>query len=717
MNGLKIDENVIRYIIGNPINTDAVILDTNKIKTDRSYSLKYLDIDEDGNLNYYMSDNDIIYGLGENVRGLNKRGWIYESFCTDEYSHTPNKRSLYGAHNFFVVHGKENFGIFIDSPSKVIFDIGYTDHNKIKITCENQNYGLYIIEGNSLNDIVKEFRMLIGESYIPPKWALGYGQSRWGYGTETEAREVIRKFKENDIPLEMLYLDIDYMERFKDFTVDRTAFPSFEGLVDDCMDEGVKVIPIIDAGIKVEEGYPIYEEGVEGGYFCTDKDGDPFVTAVWPGKVHLPDFLNSRARKWFGEKYKILTDKGIEGFWNDMNEPALFYSDKGLESAFKRAEEIKKENIDVYSYFELKDNFNKLANSIDDYKSIYHNVDGELINHYDVHNLYGLNMTKATYEGLENIDENKRFLLFSRASSVGMHRYGGMWTGDSFSWWEHIELTMKMLPALNMCGFMFIGSDTGGFAGDTTSDLLIRWNQLSLFTPLYRNHTSRWSRSQEPYAFDEGTTKIIKNIIRFRYSLIPYLYSELMKCIKNNDLYFKPLTFEYEDEFSKEVEDQLILGNSLMIAPMYKQNSKGRYIYLPEKMLLCKLNHEGKLLFEVCNEGSKFFHCLLEETIFFVRKNRILPLVESENKVKDLSLKELNLIAFVDKKAEYTLYDDDGITKECKKNKFNLVKVVIEKISNKYELKIEKAENTALKKINVVIYDLEGRKETILREL
>ncbi|MDS0526946.1 DUF5110 domain-containing protein [Clostridium sp. SHJSY1] len=714
MTGWKINNQITRYTFGNPINTDAIFLSKNHDKEINCEGIKYFSLDKDGSLNYVLDDEDIVYGLGENVRGLNKRGWIYESFCTDEYSHTPNKKSLYGAHNFMIVYGSEIFGVFIDSPSKVIFDVGYTDYNKLKVSCENQNYDLYIICGNTLKNIVKEFRILIGESYVPPKWALGYGQSRWGYGTEHEAREVIKKFKEKNIPLEMLYIDIDYMERFKDFTIDRKAFPSFEELIDECNKEGIKVIPIIDAGIKIEKGYSTYEEGLEKGYFCTDEHGNPFITAVWPGKVHLPDFLNSNARRWFGSQYKVLTDKGIEGFWNDMNEPALFYSEKGLDNAFKRADEVKNKNIDVYSYFELKDNFNNLANSVEDYKSIYHDMDGKRVNHYDVHNIYGSNMTKSAYEGLENIFKDKRFLLFSRASCVGMHRYGGMWTGDTFSWWEHIELTIKMLPALNMCGFMFIGSDTGGFAGDTTSDLLIRWNQLSLFTPLYRNHTSRWSRSQEPYAFDERTTEIIRNIISFRYSIIPYLYSELMKSIKNNDMYFKPLTFEYEDRFSREVEDQLIVGDSLMIAPMYKQNAKGRHIYLPEKMLLCKLDNKGELSFEVCDEGDRFFYCRLEETVFFVRKDKILPLVETKNKVEDISLEELNLVIFINEKAEYILYEDDGDTKEYRNNKFILIKLVVEKKNDKYELRVEKPQDTKLKKINATIYNLEGGKETIV---
>lgn len=707
-----INEDISLYIFGKPIDTDSVILTNEEKRNIDINDIKYVNVDTDNRLIYKLDEDDIVYGLGENVRGLNKRGWIYTSFCSDEYSHCPDKKSLYGAHNFIIVYGKENFGIFVDSPSKVTFDIGYTNHNEIKIINENSDFKLYIIEGDSLNDIVKNFRILIGKSYIPPRWAFGYGQSKWGYGSEEEVREIVKKFQDKDIPLEMLYLDIDYMKDFKDFTVDKANFPNFDGLIKDLKEDGIKAIPIVDAGVKIEKGYETYEEGLKGDYFCVDKDGKPFVAAVWPGKVHFPDFLNKEARKWFGRKYKTLTDMGIEGFWNDMNEPAIFYSEEGLKKAFEKAEEYKDKNIDIFSFFDLRDTFSSVANSMDDYKSIYHKVDGKLVSHYDVHNLYGFNMTRSASEGLDEIFQNKRYLLFSRASTIGMHRYGGMWTGDCYSWWEHIEMNLKMLPSLNMCGFMFIGSDTGGFGADTTSDLLIRWNQLSLFTPLYRNHSSRWSRSQEPFAFDKETEDIVRNIIKFRYSLIPYLYSEFMKSVKDDSMYFKPLTFEYGyDPKVKEVEDQLIVGDSIMIAPIYKQNTTGRYIYLPENMLLCSVDLNNKFKFKLYTEGYNFFEYGMDEIVFFIRNNKMIPIADSRSKVDDVVLDELNLIAFVEDKAEYYLYDDDGISK----SEGNRIKFTVEKINDKYEFNVQGDVNKKIRKVNLKIIDIHGKEINLVK--
>ncbi len=229
----------------------------------------------------------------------------------------------------------------------------------------------------------------------------------------------------------------------KDFTVSDERFPQFETFVKSMKDKGFRLIPIIDAGVKIEQGYDVYEEGIKNDYFCSDVDGNPFVAAVWPGKCHFPDFLNPEVRKWFGLKYKILTDLGIEGFWNDMNEPAIFYSEKGLKEAIELAKESEHKNLDIYSFFELKDKFNNIMNNLDDHKSFYHQIDGKQVNHYDVHNLFGYNMTRAASEGFTEIDPNKRFLMFSRASYVGMHRYGGIWTGDNHSWWEHVLLNIK----------------------------------------------------------------------------------------------------------------------------------------------------------------------------------------------------------------------------------------------------------------------------------
>ena len=346
-------------------------------------TIPYLTKEPDG-FSYAMEPQDILYGLGENVRGINKRGWVYESKCSDDGNHTEGKSSLYGAYNFMIVSGKDTFGFFIDYPGKVTFDCGYTDLDTLRITVAEENYDLYIIEGESLTDIVHQFRQLVGRSYIPPKWAFGNAQSRWSYMNEDEVREVVANYRANHMPLDAVVLDIDYMERYKDFTVDDEKFPNFKDYVSKKREEGIHLIPIIDAGVKKENGYDIYEEGRKNGYFCKNEDGTDFEGGVWPGIVGFPDFLRPDVRKWFGSKYKILTDMGIDGFWNDMNEPAIFYSVKGLNKALDKAASLKGKNLDLSKFFELKDTFTGLSNSPEDYSSIYHTVDGKQVCHDQV---------------------------------------------------------------------------------------------------------------------------------------------------------------------------------------------------------------------------------------------------------------------------------------------------------------------------------------------
>ena len=260
---------ILRYSIGNPIKTEAVVQKIPKEKGELPY-FKYVqkmevtkqtkDGKEQDSLVYKLNCEDKIYGLGENVRGINKRGWIYKSNCTDDPNHTETKSSLYGAHNFFVIDGKETFGVFLDYPGKLILDMGYQRMDELCITPEEWNLDLYILEGDSVLDIVKTFRQIIGRSYIPPKWAFGFGQSRWGYQNEEDIRTVVRGYRENGIPLDSVYLDIDYMEQFKDFTVDEKHFPNFPEFVEEMKQEHIHLVPIIDAGVKIEEGYEVYEE-------------------------------------------------------------------------------------------------------------------------------------------------------------------------------------------------------------------------------------------------------------------------------------------------------------------------------------------------------------------------------------------------------------------------------------------------------------------------
>lgn len=637
-------ENMItRYIIGTPIPTHAV---TKEIEGIHNLPAGFeLGIDRKS-LCRKMNDLTVVYGLGETVRGINKRGWIYKSFCSDDPEHNEDKHSLYAAQNFIIVDdGDESTGFFVDTPGTIEFDIGYTSKNMLTVRFVDFDADIYVITGETNKDISRSFRELIGTSYIPPKWAFGYGQSRWSYADEDQVREVVDNYRKNNIPLDMVYLDIDYMDAYKDFTVSDERFPNFAEFVAEMREKGIRLVPIIDAGVKIEKGYDVYEEGLKGGYFCKKSDGTELVSAVWPGKTHFPDFLNPKVREWFGNKYKLLVDCGIEGFWNDMNEPAIFYTEDHLGEVFDEIDKYKGLNLDINKFFEFKDLVANLSNNPEDYRRFYHNYEGRTINHEKVHNLYGFNMTRAAGEAFEKICPDKRILMFSRASYIGMHRYGGVWTGDNKSRWSHLLLNIQQLPALNMCGFLYSGADTGGFGADCTEDLLMRWLAISMFTPLFRNHSAMGTRRQEAYAF--GNCEAFRRLIGLRYSLIPYIYTEFMKAVRNNGLLFSPLSFEYpEDGRCREVEDQLMVGESIMIAPVYTQNSTGRYVYLPEEMKMIRFRSYDDYDEEILPAGDHYINVAINEVPVYIRPGHELPIGEAVETVEDIDCSKLQYIGF-----------------------------------------------------------------------
>ena len=648
---------IYKYVYGNPFDTEAV---TSEVPLAEG-ALPFGSVDtEDGFcFTFIMEENDIVYGLGESNRGINKRGYCYVSDCSDDPNHTEDKRSLYAAHNFILISGNRNFGLFFDYPSVITFDIGYTRMDTLQVTCGSADLNLYVIEGGSAPDIVKQFRRIIGRSYIPPKFAFGFGQSRWGYKTEKDFLDVAEGYRCRHIPLDMIYMDIDYMDSYKDFTLNED-FNDFPEFVRKMKENHIQMIPIIDAGVKIEKGYDVYEEGVKNRYFCQREDGSDFVAAVWPGDTHFPDMLNEDARKWFGDKYRFLTDQGIEGFWNDMNEPAIFYSSEGLEEAKELARRFAEEENTVHVW-EMGGKLQSLANSHEDYRRFYHNVNGERIRHDRVHNLFGYYMTRAAGEAFERIDPDRRFLMFSRSSYIGMHRYGGIWTGDNKSWWSHLLLNLKMMPSLNMCGFLYTGADLGGFGADTTRDLLLRFLALGVFTPLMRNHSALGTRQQECYQFEN--TEDFRHVIGVRYRLIPYLYSEYMKAALNDDMYFRPLAFVYpDDRTARRIEDQLMLGNEIMIAPVYEQNADGRFVYLPEEMKLIKFLPDGTIFEEILAKGIHRIDVALNEIALFIRSGKCIPVADAAECVDNIDYGTIRMYGY--EGAEYTLYNDDGIHKD-----------------------------------------------------
>lgn len=666
---------ISKFIFGKPFNTESIVNlpACSKIYIDdkSSFPVGKIEISSEFKFLLDLDSDDMIFGLGENLGGINKRGKIYQSWCSDDPSQTEEKESLYGAHNFFIVYSpskKEAFGFYFDYPGKLVIDAAYTKFNQLQVFCEQPDISVYFItpmaesKENGLVSITKQFRKMIGESYVAPYWSFGYMQSRWGYGSQKDLETVYENYKKNNISLDAIFLDIDYMDGFRDFTVNKTNFPNLKKCVNDLNYKGVHVVPIIDAGIKADADFEIDKEGLSSDSYCKKADGKVFTAAVWPGYSHFPDFLNPKARKWFGSKYKELIDSGIDGFWNDMNEPALFYSEDGMKDACEKIIEFAKNRDKTNSIisWDIKNTILNVQNNMEDYKSFYHSIPESMcgnfaeeikngvakVRHDKVHNLYGYNMTRSAAEFFKEYKKDKQLLLISRASFIGMHRYSGIWTGDNCSWWSHILLCLKMLPSLNMCGFIYTGCDLGGFGCNTSRELLLRFMALGLFTPLMRNHSALGTREQECYRFEN--VEDFKGIIDLRYRLLPYLYSEYKKACINGTMYFKPLAFDYpEDSIARNTEDQLILGDSVMIAPVYTPNSIGRTVYLPESMycISCKKENGGcgcgypeQVLLE---KGIHFIKCSSNEVVFFIKKNRSIPVVNVAENTSKIDLSKL----------------------------------------------------------------------------
>ncbi len=664
-----------KYIFGSPVQTGAVIEDI-------PVSKEHLDF---GNIvtitpfcwKYTMQHDTRIFGLGESVRGMNKRGYLYESWCSDVPRQDEGTKSMYGAHNFFIVKESslhETFGVFFDTGSRVSFDFGYSDYSEISVSCQDTGVVLYIITADAnrgkestLNNITRQFRKIIGMSYVPPLWGFGYQQSRWGYKTEDDVREIVNKHKQYGLPLEAVCLDIDYMEDYKDFSVDKKKFPDLKAFSQELKNDGVRLVPIIDAGVKLLDGYEVYDEGKENNYFCKEEDGKAdYVAGVWPGRSCFPDFLRSDVRAWFGSKYKNLTDLGIEGFWNDMNEPAMFYSDESLAAAFEKLETFKGKNLDINTFFDFSAVSGSTFNRLDDYQRFYNRaetLEGEQKphRHDTVHNLFGGKMTQAASEGLKALMPEKRCLLYSRASCIGSHRYGGIWTGDNNARWNHMEQEIKMLPGLNMCGYLYSGADIGGFAEQTTEDLMLRWMSLGIFTPLMRNHAAWDAREKELYRFSKEATDSFRSILKLRYALLPYIYSEYVKAAVNSEMFIRPLCFDFEnDRRALEIQDQLFVGEGIMIAPVCRQNENGRMVYFPEPMIQV-IWKDGKTKCKKIKAGDSYIEMPLDSVVFFVRKGKIVPLFEP---VMNTSQMKNNKYDLVGKGKSYELYEDDGFTSD-----------------------------------------------------
>ncbi|MBP5707094.1 MAG: DUF5110 domain-containing protein, partial [Spirochaetales bacterium] len=551
----------------------------------------------------------------------------------------------------------------------------------------------YIMEGKNKNEIIHNFLTLVGAPFMPPKWAFGYQQSRWSYPDTDAVREICRQFRERDIPCDAIYLDLDYMDDYKVFTTSQERFGNFAAFAKELRNNGFRLVPIIDPGVKVEDGYEVYEDAHKNGYFCKDYDyenkkssADDFVAAVWPGRTAMPDFLNPTVRQWWGDLYKSFCEMGVNSFWNDMNEPALFFTKRGLEDLYQTYDEVRSRANPGLDFFDLKDKATGLSNNREDYKRFCHNCDGQTFCHDDVHNLYGFNMVRASSEGLKKHSKGQRYFLLSRSSYIGQHRYGAVWMGDNQSWWEHIIVHIRMMQSMNMCGFFFVGPDIPGFGCDADAELLIRWLQVGIFTPFLRNHAALFTRNQEPWAFDDRIAEIARNVIRFRYALLPYLYSEYHNCLRELSPLITPLSFMFADQRCESIEDQFMFGHSVMAAPIHSQNARGRAVTLPDcKWLAWRASEYTDRNMKVFEPGTYFFDCQLDQFLLFIKENSLF-VIATPGKNAENAVTELTVIGLVTTSATYHYYDDDGTTYQYEQGKYGTLRMTVTAERNDYSI-------------------------------
>lgn len=586
-----------------------------------------------------LEDNMYFYGFGERSGHLNKRGCHYINWNTDDPTpHGETYEKLYKSIPFFInLREKEAFGIFFDNTFEAHFDLGKENSNYYYFASVDGNIDYYFIYGPTTKEVIKGYTYLTGTTPIPQLWTLGYQQCRWAYCPEENVMDIAKKFREKDIPCDTIYLDIEYMDDFRVFTWDKNKFKNHQNMLSNLKDDGFKVVTIIDPGVKVDKGYKIYDEGLENGYFATDKNGIVYTNWVWPGNAVFPDFMNSDVREWWANNQKIMMDSGVAGIWNDMNEPASFNGPLPDDVKF--------------------------------------NEDGNIVDHKEIHNVYGHMMNKATYEGIKKAT-NKRPFVVTRAAYSGTQKYATVWTGDNQSTWEHLRMSVPMLMNLGLSGMAFCGTDVGGFGYDCTPELLSRWVQVGTFTPLFRNHTTIYSRDQEPWAFDKLTEDINRKYIKLRYKLIPYMYDIFYKGEKDGLPVMRPMFLDYEsDEKTYEINDQFMFGENILVAPVLEQGKKARMVYLPEGNKW--IDYWSK---EVLSGGQYIVReTPLDVCPIYVKAGSIIPNFNNMNYINESNIDKLVLDIYGGQdKFEYIHYQDDGQSFDYKEGKYNLYKFSIE---------------------------------------
>lgn len=499
-----------------------------------------------------------IYGMGDKTGSLNRRGSTFVDWNTDAFGFTPAEDPIYKSIPFFIgVSGDGTaYGLFLDNSWRNSFDFGHRDASMIEISAPDGPLDYYVIAGPTIADVVRRYTDLTGKPPMTPLWALGYQQSRWGYSSDAEVRGIASRLRSDHIPADVIWMDIDYQDRNRPFTVNRKTFPDLKKLNVDMASDGIRLVAITDLHVAYlpNQGYAPFDSGLAGKHFVRKADGSLYVAPVWPGPSVFPDFTRAATRFWWGGLYRDFVADGFSGFWNDMNEPAVF------ETPTKTMPLDNRHRID-------SDDFNA-RDAI----------------HSEIHNVYGMQNTRGTFEGMQRLRPNVRPYVMTRASYAGGQRYAATWTGDNSSTWDHLRLCVQQLTNLGLSGFSYSGCDVGGFVGGASPELLTRWYEIAAFTPVFRNHSAHDAPRMEPWVDGPEHLAIRRKFIEERYRLMPYLYALAEQNARIGDPLMRPVFYDYPDALKADCDQSLTftVGRDLLVtAPPRPESPHPFNICLP----------------------------------------------------------------------------------------------------------------------------------------
>ncbi len=576
------------------------------------------------------------YGLGDKPMHLNLKGKRVENWGTDQYAFGKDQDPLYKNVPFYVgLHNSRAYGVFFDNTFRSYFDFCHERRNITSFWAQGGEMNYYFIYGPDMNAVVTSYTDLTGKPELPPLWALGYHQCKWSYYPESKVKEVTNKFRELKIPCDAIYLDIDYMDGFRCFTWNKEYFPDPKRMVDELAEDGFKTVVIIDPGIKIDKDYWVYQEAIENDYFCKRADGPYMKGKVWPGECNFPDYTNPEVREWWAGLFKeLISEVGVKGVWNDMNEPAVM--------------EVPTKTFPL---------------------DVRHDYDGNPCSHRKAHNIYGMQMARATYEGVKRFVYPKRPFIITRSAYSGAQRYTSSWTGDNIATWEHLWIANIQVQRMCLSGMSFTGTDIGGFAEQPTGELYARWIQLGVFHPFCRTHSSGDHGDQEPWSFDEEVIDITRKFVELRYQLLPYLYTAFWQYAEEGIPMLKPLVlFDQDDQQTHYRTDEFIFGNQILVCPVLEPNAKGRRMYIPKGKWYNYWNDE-------VTEGGKEHWVVadIDKIPLFVKEGAIIPKYPVQQYVGEKEIDQLTLDVYYKKgKERSTVYEDAQDGYDYKKGRYSL---------------------------------------------